>query len=116
MQVNFYDYATTVNQVKEFGLVDPDDKEGKKPAFVSYDKSTDKWNATVECNNRTDYSFIAVDNNIPLTVKNNGKDETASSCDAMLYTPKTVCFIELKADKKDNATGLIMEWSSLQIQ
>lgn len=36
------------------------------------------------------------------TVKNNGKDETASSCDAMLYTPKTVCFIELKADKKGN--------------
>ena len=100
MQVNFYDYATTVNQVKEFGLVDPDDKEGKKPAFVSYDKTTDKWNATVECNNRTDYSFIAVDNNVPLTVKNNGKDETASSCDAMLYTPKTVCFIELNADKK----------------
>ena len=102
MQVNFYDYATTVNQVKEFGLVDPDDKEGKKPAFVSYDKTTDKWNAKVECNNRTDYSFIAVDNNVPLTVKNNGKDETASSCDAMLYTPKTVCFIELKADKKGN--------------
>ena len=47
MQVNFYDYATTVNQVKEFGLVDPGDKEGKKPAFVSYDKSTDKWNGTV---------------------------------------------------------------------
>lgn len=102
MQVNFYDYATTVNKVKEFGLVDPDDKEGKKPAFVSYDKTTDKWNATVECNNRTDYSFIAVDNNVPLTVKNNGKDETASSCDAMIYTPKTVCFIELKADKKGN--------------
>ena len=54
MQVNFYDYATTVNQVKEFGLVDPADKEGKKPAFVSYDKTTDKWNAKVECNNRTD--------------------------------------------------------------
>ena len=43
-----------INQVKEFGLVDPDDKEGKKPAFVSYDKTTDKWNAKVECNNRTD--------------------------------------------------------------
>ena len=40
MQVNFYDYATTVNKVKEFGLVDPDDKEGKKPAFVSYDKTS----------------------------------------------------------------------------
>lgn len=100
MQVDFYNYATTVNQVKEFGLVDPDDKEGKKPAFVSYDKTTDKWNATVECNNRSDYVFIAVDNNVPLTLKVNGKDETSSSCDAMLYAPKTVCFIELKADKK----------------
>ena len=94
MQVNFYDYATTVNKVKEFGLVDSDDKEGKKPAFVSYDKSTDKWNATVECSNRTDYSFIAVDDNIPLTVKNIGKDDTASSCDAMLYTPKQFALLD----------------------
>ena len=52
MQVNFYDYATTVNQVKEFGLVDPDDKEGKKPAFVSYDKTTDKWNGTAYKHNK----------------------------------------------------------------
>lgn len=52
MQVNFYDYATTVNKVKEFGLVDPDDKEGKKPAFVSYDKSTDKWNGTAYKHNK----------------------------------------------------------------
>lgn len=52
MQVNFYDYATTVNKVKEFGLVDSDDKEGKKPAFVSYDKSTDKWNATAYKHNK----------------------------------------------------------------
>ncbi len=52
MQVNFYDYATTVNQVKEFGLVDPGDKEGKKPAFVSYDKSTDKWNGTAYKHNK----------------------------------------------------------------
>lgn len=52
MQVNFYDYATTVNQVKEFGLVDPADKEGKKPAFVSYDKSTDKWNGATYKYNR----------------------------------------------------------------
>ena len=52
MQVNFYDYATTVNQVKEFGLVDPGDKEGKKPAFVSYDKSTDKWDGTAYKHNK----------------------------------------------------------------
>ena len=52
MQVNFYDYATTVNQVKVVGLVDPGDKEGKKPAFVSYDKSTDKWNGTAYKHNK----------------------------------------------------------------
>lgn len=102
MQVDFYQYAIPVNPVKEFGLIDPDDKDGKKPAFIAYDKTTENWNATVKCNNRTDYAFIAVDNNIPLTVKIGGKDETASSCDAMLYTSKTVCFIELKADKKGN--------------
>ena len=34
--------------------------------------------------------------------KIDGKEETARSCDAMLYTPKTVCFIELKEDKKGN--------------
>ncbi|WP_288621458.1 hypothetical protein [uncultured Treponema sp.] len=103
MQVDFYKYAESVKPVKEFGLVDPDDKDGKKPAFVSYSKSTDKWNAIVECNNRSDYYFIAVDNNVPLTVKINGKDETASSCDAMLFIySKTICFVELKADKKGN--------------
>lgn len=102
MHVDFYKYSAPVNPVNEFGLVDPDDKDGKKPAFVSYDKDVDNWNATVECNNHTDYSFISVDNNVPLTVKIDGKDETASFCDAMLYTPKTVCFIELKADKKGN--------------
>ena len=52
MQVNFYDYATTVNKVKEFGLVDPDDKEGKMPVFVSYDKTTDKWNGTAYKHNK----------------------------------------------------------------
>lgn len=102
MQVDFYKYAESVNPVEKFGLVDPDDKAEKKPAFVSYDKIVDKWNATVECNNRTDYAFIAVDNNVPLTVKVDGKDETASSCDAILYTSKTICFIELKKDKKGN--------------
>ena len=102
MHVDFYKYSAPVNPVNEFGLVDPDNKDGKKPAFVSYDKDVDNWNATVECNNHTDYSFIAVDNNVPLTVKIDGKDETASSCDAMLYTLKTGCFIELKADKKGN--------------
>lgn len=102
MQIDFYQYASPISPVFEFGLVDPDDKNGKKPVFVSYDKNADKWNATVICNNRSDYSFIPVDNNIPLVKKINGRNETASVCDAMLYSTKTVCFIELKADKKGN--------------
>ena len=100
MQVDFYKYSQSVSPVEKFGIVDPDDKNGKRSAYVSYDSEGEKWNTTVECNNRQDYSFIAVDNNIPLTVKIDGKDETASTCDAMLYTPKTVCFIELKEYKK----------------
>lgn len=99
MQVNFYEKSVLVIPVEKFGLVDPDDKKGKFPAFVSYDLK-DKWNATVICNNRNDYKFIPVDNCLNITIKKNGKEETASSCDAMLYTQKTVCFVELKEDKK----------------
>lgn len=51
MQIDFYQYASPISPVFEFGLVDPDDKNGKKPVFVSYDKNADKWNATVICNN-----------------------------------------------------------------
>lgn len=52
MQVDFYKYAESVKPVKEFGLVDPDDKDGKKPAFVSYDKTTDKWDGTAYKHNK----------------------------------------------------------------
>lgn len=100
MQVNFYEKAISVTPVERFGLVDPEDKEGKFPAFVSYDPSVAKWNATVVCNNRNDYNFIPVDNCLNITVTRDGIEETASTCDAMLYTPKTICFVELKKDKK----------------
>lgn len=103
MSIDFFGYTEKVNPVEKFGLIDPEDSQGKKSAYIDYDfENVENWNANVQCNNRSDYSFIAVDNNIPLTKKVNGKNETASSCDAMLYTKNTVCFIELKADKKGN--------------
>ena len=58
MQVDFYAKSEKVMAVEKFGLVDPDDSTGKFPAFVSYDSSNDKWNATVISNKRGDYSFI----------------------------------------------------------
>ena len=103
MSIDFFKYAEEVKPVEKFGLIDPDDSEGKNPTYIDYDvEKAEAWNVSVQCNNRNDYSFIAVDNNIPLTKEINGKKETASSCDAMLYSKNTVCFIEIKADKKGN--------------
>lgn len=101
MQVDFYMYAEQINAVEKFGIIDPDDKNGKQPARISYDmNSADAWDAHVCCNNRSDYSFIAVDNNIPLTrVGKSGNQETTNRCDAMLFTQQTICFIELKNER-----------------
>jgi hypothetical protein len=82
-----------VDPVLEFGICDNCDKT---PAFVSTNKN-DKWIAHAACNNRSDYSFIAVDNKIPVPGKNGGMEKR---CDAMLYTKETVCFIELKEQKE----------------
>ena len=95
MQIDFLRYGSHVEPVEEFGLVDPDDREGKKKAYVSYDKD-EEWNATVRSNGRDDYSFIPVDNNIPVYRHENGRYETESLCDAMLLTDNTLCFVELK--------------------
>ena len=72
MQIDFLRYGSHVEPVEEFGLVDPDDREGKKKAYVSYDKD-EEWNATVRSNGRDDYSFIPVDNNIPVYRHENGR-------------------------------------------
>jgi hypothetical protein len=94
LPVDFFSYAQTVEPVPEFGLCDNCDET---PAFMST-KEEDKWIAHVECNNRNDYSFIAVDNNIPVPRKNG---DMKNRCDAMLYTKKTVCFVELKDRDKN---------------
>ena len=39
MKIDFLSYKTPVKPVPEFGLIDPDDRDGKKPVYVSYDSS-----------------------------------------------------------------------------
>jgi hypothetical protein len=99
--IDFFSYAQTVVPVPEFGICDDDDGT---PAYISTNKY-DKWIAHVECNDRNDYSFIAVDNNIPVPRKNSDME---NRCDAMLYTKETVCFVELK----DRAR----EWSAHAVE
>ena len=101
--MNFFDYAEFVKPVEKFGITDPEDKIGKFPAKIVYN-STEKWNATVMCNNRSDYMFVPIDNNsaISLTRTNvQNEEESDNRCDAMLGTEKTVCFIELKNERAD---------------
>lgn len=96
-KVDFSLYEEQVPSVDEFGLVDPDDKSGKKKVFISLDRKNDKWGAEVYYNRkRSDYCFIPVDNNIELK-RDDGSD--APRCDAVLTTKHTVCFIELKEQR-----------------
>ena len=102
MSINFFEYANSVAPVEKFGIIDPDDKDGKFPVKIIFDDS-ENWTATVICNNRQDYLFVAVDNNDAIKFKKeNKKGQTESDfhCDAMLGTAKTVCFIELKNERK----------------
>lgn len=97
-KVDFSLYEQCVPSVAEFGLVDPDDKEGKKMAFISLDRENDRWGATVlYSEERSDYRFIPVDNNIELK-REDGSD--APRCDALLKTERTLCFIELKSQRR----------------
>ena len=116
--MTFFDYSEKVKHVMEFGI--RDDEEGKEeikalllvkdpstpiaaipakelPAFLDYKNKKD-WNAIVVSENRSDFNFIAVDNNIPYNDKYGNEK---SRCDAMVYTGKTVVFIELKDQTKD---------------
>ncbi|MBP5442038.1 MAG: hypothetical protein J6Y60_02250 [Treponema sp.] len=112
------DYEEEVKTVREFGI--RDDEEGKEqdkapflannpsnpiaeipakefPAFWDYENKKD-WNAIVLSEERNDFKFIPVDNKVPnIDPKGNEK----SRCDAMIYTAKTVVFIELKNQMQD---------------
>lgn len=99
MQIDFFQYAVPIPSVPEFGICDDEDKGLKTPAYLSTDKN-DRWITTVKSNNRKDYLFIAVDNNIPIKrINKQGKEEDENRCDVILHTSKTICFIELKVDR-----------------
>lgn len=102
MQVDFFAYSQKVDAVSEFGICDDAGKE--RPAYVDYDVSRQEdWGAVVQSENSNDYSFIAVDNNIVIPKPDNENQEE-SRCDAMLYTNKTIAFVELK-DKNRTRAG-----------
>ena len=92
--MTFFDYSERVNPVFEFGICD---NKKEKPAFVVYENKKD-WNAVVESKNRGDFNFIAVDNKIPYYDERGNEKKR---CDAMVWTTKTVVFIELKDQSKD---------------
>lgn len=89
MQVNFYSYAEAVPTQKEFAICDDHDQSPVRMEHIG----DSEHQVIVISNNRTDYSFIAVDHNIPLK-KDDGSDDKV--CDAMLLTDKSLCFIEIK--------------------
>ncbi len=94
--MTFFDYSETVEIVPEFGICD-NKTEKEKPAFLLYDNK-EAWNAVVVSENKTDFNFIAVDNNIPYSDK---KGNEKKRCDAMLWTSNSVVFIELKDQARD---------------
>lgn len=101
MQIDFFAYNQKVDAVPKFGICDDAGKE--KPAYIDYDiLRSENWGALVQSENSQDYSFIAVDNNIPIPKPNNENQEE-SRCDAMLHTNKTIAFIELKDKRKTKA-------------
>ena len=89
MTVDFFSYAEAVPTQKEFALCDDHDQ---KPVRIEHIGDSEHQVAVIS-NNRSDYSFIAVDHNIPLK-KEDGSDDKI--CDAILLTNNTVCFIEIK--------------------
>ncbi len=114
MPIDFFEYAENVNPVEQFGLIDPDDKDGKKPVEISYDDSQ-RWNANVICNNREDYLFVPIDNNSDISItrlNEKNEEESDNRCDAMLGTEKTVCFIELKNEREQWLSHAIKQLES----
>lgn len=80
---------------KTFGLYDT---ENTSPVILDYD-APQKWEVSVECNNQTDYKFIAVDS-VKELLEYKKKNQGLDTCDAILKSRNTICFIELKNQDK----------------
>ncbi len=125
--MTFFDFSCHVKTSERFGI--RDDEEGKQqllasvvtssetkdlktakelPAFVDYD-APEKWNAIVESNCREDFNFIPVDNCVSY------KDECGnekSRCDAIVWTERTIIFIELKDQAKNWFEDAVLQLKS----
>lgn len=89
MKIDFFSFAEAVPTQKEFAICDDHDQQPVRIEPVG--KS--EHQVVVISNNRTDYNFISIDHAVPLK-KADGSDDKV--CDAMLFTNRSVCFIEIK--------------------
>ena len=124
--MTFFDYSEKINAVEKFGI--RDDEEGKivlkqhqaqdgsckedlstpakeLPAFIDYSEE-EKWNAVVISGNREDYNFIPVDKNIPYLRE---EEKGVKRCDAIIWTPRTIIFIELKDQREKWLNDAILQ-------
>ena len=62
-------------------------------------------------NNREDYHFIPIDNNIDI-IRCDSTSSDAKRCDAALYTDKTICLIELKNQRENWLSNAIEQLES----
>lgn len=98
---NFFEYARDEDIIEEcpcFGICDNPDEH---PAFISYNRTSHIWVATVSNPELKRIQFLPVDKHIPM-VRQDGTE--AKRCDAILLTHpvhdrETIVFIELKDAK-----------------
>ena len=95
MQIDFNKYEQNVSPCNEFGLYDIGNNV---PVILDY-ANPQKWESTVECNNRKDYKFIPVDS-VKELLEYKKYNSGTDTCDVILRTENTVCFVELKNQDK----------------
>lgn len=84
-RINFFDYNTGPHTYKEFGLCDD---RNQTPVYIDQD-NRDKWIANINNSQQVQLFLIPVDNKIDFP-------GWLKKCDAIIYSDKTILFIELK--------------------
>lgn len=108
MNIDFFNISCKENAREDslFGICD--DKNGKKAYTDIGNKSN--WIATVENDNLTPVTFIAIDN-CTIILKEDGFNRE-SSCDGMLIFKDSIYFIELKSERADWISDAIKQLES----
>jgi hypothetical protein len=96
MEIDFYSYSQSIHECDEFGICDDCNQT---PVYICTDKR-DSRIADVTNKNKVESEFIPVDNNIPAP-KREHPEENDRRCDAILYTEKSLIFVELKNQSRD---------------